>query len=412
MGRHAAGVDKHRENGGSGLVQRVLAGSLATAFVLTVIGLVLLWPRGGAPAPEAGFRESQSVAAEGISAVVVSTSPAECNHLPATDSRLTRAQPGFVEGGSCSVSEVRITVGPDEGRMTTLQNAGSPGDPHLAEGDKILLARSESPDGASTYTFLDVDRAVPLWVWIASTVLGVIAAAAWRGARALVGLVFTLAVIGMFLVPALVRGGPPVMLAVVAGAAILFPVIFLVHGANWKAASALGGTLVSLVASAVLAWAAIGTTHVRGLGDDSNLLIQLYLPTVSVAGLMLAGFIIGTLGALNDATVAQASTVAELVEANPAARPKGLFASAMRVGQDHIASMVYTLVLAYIGAALPMTLLLSVVDRPLMQVLTSDVVATELVRSAVGALGLTLAVPATTLIAASTLSKRQAITST
>ncbi|WP_235933582.1 YibE/F family protein [Corynebacterium qintianiae] len=220
--------------------------------------------------------------------------------------------------------------------MTTLQNAGSPGDPHLAEGDKILLARSESPDGASTYTFLDVDRAVPLWVWIASTVLGVIAAAAWRGARALVGLVFTLAVIGMFLVPALVRGGPPVMLAVVAGAAILFPVIFLVHGANWKAASALGGTLVSLVASAVLAWAAIGTTHVRGLGDDSNLLIQLYLPTVSVAGLMLAGFIIGTLGALNDATVAQASTVAELVEANPAARPKELFASAMRVGQDHI----------------------------------------------------------------------------
>ncbi len=312
--------------------------------------------------------------------------------------------PHIPRDGECSTALVRIGEGPDTGRTAVLQTSGQAGEPALVRGDRVLLGGGSSADGVATYGFLDMDRAVPLWAWLAATAAVIAGAAAWHGVRALVGLALSLGLVGVFLVPALLRGGPPVPLAVVTGAAILFPVMFLVHGVNWKAAAALGGTLVSLAASAGLARAAIGTAHLRGLGDDSNLLIQLYLPSVSVTGLMLAGFIIGTLGALNDATVAQASTVAELAGAHPRARPTTLFASAMRVGRDHIASMVYTLVLAYIGAALPMTLLLAAVNRPLTQVLASDVVATELLRSAVGALGLTLAVPVTTVIAALTAS--------
>uniref|UniRef100_UPI002629C7CB YibE/F family protein n=1 Tax=uncultured Corynebacterium sp. TaxID=159447 RepID=UPI002629C7CB len=313
----------------------------------------------------------------------------------------TPAEGGSGDGG-CSVAIVDIMDGPDEGRRTLLQTSGMPGDPELAEGDEILLAKHQNPDGSALYAFLDMNRTVPLGAWLAVTALAIVAVAAWRGVRAIVGLAVTLALMGVFLIPALLRGGPPVALAVVVGAAILFPVMFLVHGVNWKSAAALGGTLTSLVVSAGLAHLAIGSANLRGLADDSNLLIQLYLPTVSVTGLMLAGFIVGTLGVLNDVTIAQASTVTELAEADPGARPMALFTSAMRVGRDHIASMVYTLVLAYMGTALPMTLLLAVVDRPLTQVLTSDVVATELLRSAVGALGLTLAVPVTTIIAAVT----------
>lgn len=383
MGRHA----HRRGRPGSptaARAQTALAGALAVVFCCTVIGLVLLWPRGAAPQPEAGFRESQTMAAEAIPAEVTVASSA----------------PG-------ETPRARITAGPDEGLTVPLNNAGTPGAPELEEGERILLSRVAGPDGAASYQVLDMDRKFPLVAWLAAAAVAVVVAAAWRGLRALLGLGITLAVIGFFLVPALLRGGPAVELAVVAGAAILFPVMFLVHGVNWKSASALGGTLTALGVSAVLAHLAIGSAQVRGLGDDSNLLIQIYLPTVSVGGLMLAGFIIGTLGALNDATVAQASTVAELSQANPVARPAELFAGAMRVGRDHIASMVYTLVLAYIGAALPMTLLLSVAGRPLSQVLTSDVVATELLRSVVGALGLALAVPVTTLIAACTADARR-----
>ncbi|WJY68618.1 YibE/F family protein [Corynebacterium auris] len=400
MGRHHA--SRSEPAGNSSAARKALAGALAAALVLTLLGLVLLWPRGEAPEPEPGFRESQAVAAEAFEGEVQSVFDTGCEAAATGRVFDDTSAPGMPPGEECTTSVVRILEGPDATLNTLLQTTGRPDEPDLEEGQRVLLTRSDHADGAAHYSFLDMERTVPLAAWLALAALAVIVIGGWRGVRALVGLAFTLLLLFFFLVPALLRGGPPVTLAVVSGAAILFPVLFLVHGWNWKAASALGGTLVALVAAAGLARAAIGTTQVRGLGEDSNLLIQLYLPGVSVAGLMLAGFIIGTLGALNDATVAQSSTVAELAEANPAARPFQLFTSAMRVGRDHIASMVYTLVLAYVGAALPMTLLLAVVDRPLGQVLTSDVVATELLRSAVGAMGLALAVPATTVIAAST----------
>lgn len=269
----------------------------------------------------------------------------------------------------------------------------------------VDLAPHQVVDTASignTYTFLDMDRTTTIWLWLGAAVLLIILVGMTRGVLSLIGLGITLAAVMGFLVPALLRGGDPVALAITAGAAILFPVLFLVHGINWKSASALAGTLTTMVLAAGLANLAISTSQLRGLGNEDNLLIQLYLPDVSVTGLLLAGFIIGALGVLNDVTIAQASTVQELYEAAPRSRPMEVFRSAMRVGRDHIASMVYTLVLAYLGTALPLSILLSVSDRPLMQSLTSDVVATELLRSTIGAVALVLAVPITTLIAAYT----------
>ncbi len=274
-----------------------------------------------------------------------------------------------------------------------------------ADTNVVDVAPHQVVDTASignTYTFLDMDRTTTIWLWLGATVLLIILVGMTRGVLSLIGLGITLAAVMGFLVPALLRGGDPVALAITAGAAILFPVLFLVHGINWKSASALAGTLTTMVLAAGLANLAISTSQLRGLGNEDNLLIQLYLPDVSVTGLLLAGFIIGALGVLNDVTIAQASTVQELYEAAPRSRPMEVFRSAMRVGRDHIASMVYTLVLAYLGTALPLSILLSVSDRPLMQSLTSDVVATELLRSTIGAVALVLAVPITTLIAAYT----------
>lgn len=274
-----------------------------------------------------------------------------------------------------------------------------------ADANVVDLAPHQVVDTASignTYTFLDMDRTTTIWLWLGAAVLLIVLVGMTRGVLSLLGLGITLAAVMGFLVPALLRGGDPVALAITTGAAILFPVLFLVHGINWKSASALAGTLTTMVLAAGLANLAISTSQLRGLGNEDNLLIQLYLPDVSVTGLLLAGFIIGALGVLNDVTIAQASTVQELYEAAPRSRPMEVFRSAMRVGRDHIASMVYTLVLAYLGTALPLSILLSVSDRPLMQSLTSDVVATELLRSIIGAVALVLAVPITTLIAAYT----------
>ena len=150
--------------------------------------------------------------------------------------------------------------------------------------------------------------------------------------------------------------------------------------------------------AALLSWGAIELAHLTGLSEDQNNEVAAYLGNVSITGLLLAGFIIGSLGVLNDVTVTQASTVFELAETG-AAR-KAIFLGAMRVGRDHIASTVYTLVLAYAGSALPLLLLFSVSSRSLGDVLTSESVAIEIARSSVGGIALALSVPLTTAIAA------------
>lgn len=201
-------------------------------------------------------------------------------------------------------------------------------------------------------------------------------------------------------------GTHPLLLALVACAAIVFVAVPLVHGINWKAASSLGGVLIALGLAGFLAWAAIDSASLQGLSDDSNLKLLLYVPGVSIVGILLCGFVVGALGSLNDVAIAQASTVNELAYAQPEASVWELFVSAMKVRRDHIASMVYTLVLTYTGASLPLLILISAAaDRSIASTLSSDIVATELLRSGVGAIALTLAVPLTTLIAALTVSR-------
>lgn len=295
---------------------------------------------------------------------------------------------------------------------TLLITYGQPGEPELAEGDQIRLSETLDATGETVYSFTDYQRGGALLVWGLVIAAAIVIFAALRGVRALFGLVITLGVIAGFLLPALVHGGAPLPLAVVAGSAILFLVVLLVHGFNWKSCSALAGTLIALGIAAVLASLAIDSTHLSGLGSEDNLRILLYLPEVSVTGLMLCGFIIGALGVLNDVTISQASTINELSDLEPEAGMGRLFLGAMKVGRDHISSMVYTLVLTYTGAALPLLLLISVSDRPLLQTLTSDLVATELLRSGIGALALTLAVPITTLIAAVVVPNRELLAAT
>lgn len=358
---------------------------LAIAGVVTLAGLALLWPGGKQPEVLPGFEQTQTSTAETAKATVIEHSVAPCGGV---------ATPNHPE---CDYLRVELK----SGGTTTIETAQQPGTPELSVGDRVVLSAHHNPD--TSYSFLDMDRSVPLGLWLALTLLVVVAVGAWRGLRAIFGLLCTLLVIFGFLVPGLLLGYSPVGLSLVTGAAVLFPVIFVVHGRNWKSASALAGTLTALGLAALAAHLAIDTTQLRGLADENNLLIHMYLPQVQVPGIMLAGFIIGALGVLNDVTIAQASTVQELYETSPDARPRTVFASAMKVGHDHIASMVYTLVLAYMGAALPLSMLLQVADRPLTQVLTSDVVATEIMRSSIGAIALVLSVPITTAIAAWTI---------
>lgn len=369
------------------LPRRLLIGFLVCCSVATAIGLAVLWPRGTATvSPQ--FSQSFSLGQKLIDATVVAITDGSCS----TDQvgQHFETSPRAVPGQPTDCTWVIAELAPHD--RTLLLNTGAIGEPHFEVGQDILLNEQ--------LVFVDFQREAPLLMWAIVAMLAVIVLASWRGLRAIIGLIVAMAVVAIFTLPALTSGADAPAVALVTGSMILLLAVFFVHGVNWKSASALAGTIIALCVAAALAHLSIEQTHLRGLGQDDNLQVLLYLPEVSIGGLMLCGFIIGALGVLNDVTIAQASTVNELATLDPGAPPLRLFLGAMKVGQDHIASMMYTLVLTYTGASLPLLLLVSVSGRSLEQTLTSDIMATELLRSGIGILALTLAVPLTTLIAA------------
>lgn len=380
---------------------RVVVGLLLACAVAVVTGAVLLWPQsqtstvptplqaagGGSFATEAGTVRAQATGPCGgaqDTAGLLDSGPAYSNPT------------SFYE---CTRTTIAITSGPDSGRTTTLEIPPGPGSPVLQPGDHLRLARGVNGEGATLYDFYDFSRGLPLAAIAAVFAVVVVVVARWRGLASLLGLAVAVGVMAVFVLPALLAGESALPVAVVGGAAILFAVIYLAHGVSLRTSAALLGTLASLGLSAGLSELAVRMTHLTGQSEEQNTVVQVYAGQVSIVGLLLAGFVIGSLGVLNDVTVTQASTAFELAALDPEAPRRRVYAGAMRVGRDHIASSVYTLVLAYVGSALPLLLLFSIAGRSVTDVLTGDVVAVELVRALVGGIALVASVPLTTAIA-------------
>jgi uncharacterized membrane protein len=380
------------------MAAKVVVGLLVAIGVAVLVGMALLWPSHQSVDIPLPFQNASGGAVTTEAAHVLSSAEATCGS-PSAGAVLTSAPIAAPPGnGQCVQSLVQIESGPNKDANTLLEFSGGPGQPSLAVGDDVRVTRQVDQNGTTTYAFFDFERTWPLAILAATFAVVVVAVARWRGLRALVGIVVAFAVLMIFLLPALRDGAPAVPVSLVASGAILYAVIYLAHGVSLRTSAALLGTLSALLLAALLSWATIELVHLTGLSEDQNNEVAAYLGNVSITGLLLAGFIIGSLGVLNDVTVTQASTAFEIAEHGASRR--AIFTGAMRVGRDHIASTVYTLVLAYAGSALPLLLLFSVANRSLSDVLTSESVAIEIARSAVGGIALALSVPLTTGIAA------------
>ncbi|WP_280297705.1 YibE/F family protein [Nocardia neocaledoniensis] len=378
---------------------KVVVGLLSVIGAVVLIATVLLWPgaqqvdiplpmqtaTGGAVQTEAGTVVLQEIGPCGSSSLgrVFTDQPAAPRNAAYT----------------CQRSVIRIDSGPDKGSKTLFEIAPGPGQPDLRAGDEIRIVRATDPSGITMYAFEDYSRGLPLLLIVLAFVVVICVVARWRGFRALLGLLFAFAVVVMFLLPALLDGKPAIPVALVSGALILYVVLYLAHGLNLRTSSALLGTLASMLMAAFLSWLTLEVTNLTGLSEEQNTNVATYLEHVSITGLLLAGFIIGSLGVLNDVTITQASAAFELAALDEGASRREIFTATMRVGRDHIASTVYTLVLAYAGGALPLLLIFSVAGRSITDVLTGDAVAIEIARSAVGGIALALSVPLTTAIA-------------
>lgn len=300
---------------------------------------------------------------------------------------------------------VELTSGPEEKKVVEitigvrdLNTAGQ----RFQVGDRLYVSVSTGPDGSRAYTLLDRDRLTPLAVLAVLFAGAIVALGRWKGLRALLGLVFTFFVLIWVLVPLILRGYPPVPVAIVVSFVVFTVTLFLTHGVGRMSLAAMAGTSVSLLLTGLLAALFAETAGLTGLADEESSFLQVVLGdrAVSPRGLLLAGILVGALGVLDDITVSQSSLVFELRRANAALSGWELFSAGVRVGRDHIAATVNTLVLAYAGAALPLLLLFSQLDEPLLWTVNREIVAQEIVQTLVGSLGLIAAVPLTTGFAA------------
>jgi uncharacterized membrane protein len=301
----------------------------------------------------------------------------------------------------------RLQSGPDAGRRVRLQLGATGGlDPDVDPGDGIKVAEApEPPPGAPAvagtgYSLVDFQRGTPMTVLALIFIAVVLLFARLRGALSLLGLGFSLAVVLVFVVPAILDGESPLAVAVVGSMAVALVTIPLAHGRGPKSLAAVLGTAVSLLLTALLAFVFTGAAHLTGFSSEEATFLQLSGADLSLEGLLLAGMVIGALGVLDDVTVSQASTVLALRGAGPRLGFRELFTRALRVGRDHVSATVNTLVLAYVGASLPVLLIFSSADIGLGDALNLEVVAKEVVATLVGSIGLIAAVPVTTALAA------------
>lgn len=368
---------------------RWLVIAIAPLLVATVVGLVILRPTGDGP----DVSTNLGVPADLVNGTVTRVEEDQCSAGAEVASAI-----------QCARVAVTLTSGPDDGRIVTLDWTGGGGSPILEEGDRIVLGHvtdlpADAPPDADYY-FADFQRRTPM-IWLALLfAIAVVALGRLRGLRALIALGLSLLVLVKFVLPAILDGSSPVLVAIVGSAAILVAALFLSHGLNVRTATAVLGTLVSLGITGVLAVVFVRATQLTGLASEEAGYLQAMASQINLEGLILGGIIIGSLGVLDDVTVTQASAVWELHQANPALGFGGLYRSALRIGRDHIASTVNTLVLAYAGASLPLLILFTESQIRLGNVLTGEVVAVEVVRTLVGSIGLVASVPVTTALTA------------
>jgi uncharacterized membrane protein len=268
-------------------------------------------------------------------------------------------------------------------------------------GDQIMVVVSTSPGSNNVVVdYADAVRTRPILIMLAIFVLALIIVARWKGVRSLLALAFSFVVVVAYIIPHIIHGEDPVKVSIIGSMIILVVTLYLTYGWNIKTHAAVIGIIVVLLLTGVLAWAFVKIALLTGGGSEEALyLIQVPGIKIDLRGLLLGGIILGALGVLDDLIITQASAVFELHGANAELGFRQLYQSAYRIGQDHVASTVNTLVMAYTGVALPLLLLFAVERGNYAELISVASVAEEIVRTLVGSLGLVAAVPISTLVA-------------
>lgn len=376
---------------------RTLVWILIPIAIWTVAALVLLWPHNVQAHLNA---DNTMVSVPGLTipkGTVTAVTETNCDAVSGSATG---------DGSKCGDLTVRLDEGPEKGQSVDIKVTAAVYASGITPGTGVTLYRTPIENADPGYQFADFQRTLPMVVLALVFVAAVVAVARWRGLIAVVGLAFAGFILTQFMFPALIVGHDPVLVGLVGSCAIMFVVLYATHGFSARTTTALVGTLFGLVMAAALGWGATKWAHLTGVASEDDVLLSAAAPDLTLTSVVICGVIIAGLGVLNDVTITQASAVWEL-SGGEKQTPRGLFTKAMRIGRDHIASSVYTILFASAGASMSVLLLLSVYDKPLFSMLLREQFAGEVVRSLVGSIALVLSVPVTTLIAVMVVAPRE-----
>jgi uncharacterized membrane protein len=383
---HSHGGGERAVRGAPGPLDRILVGLVLVAALATAVAAALLWPS------DLGIGPSEQPELVGARVLAV-------EYVAATDDPIEPDTGSPLDGSGLVLLDLEVLDGPDAGRVISL-DVPAEGYPEFRRGDVVELYPSSIPGEGDVYFLADFSRTSSLW-WLAVAFVGaVLLVGRWHGLRSLVGLGISLWIVVGFMLPAILSGANPPLVALVGGTGVMLVTLYLAHGFSRMTNAAAVGTLGALVLTVGIALVAIDATRITGFASEDAVYARFLLGELDLRGIVLAGLIVAALGVLDDVTVSQSSTVFTLHETDPTQTFPQLFARGMRVGRDHIASVINTLFLAYAGASLALLLLFSTSGLPAGELVNSEQVATEIVKTIVGSLGLIAAVPLTTAIAA------------
>ncbi|MCL4364467.1 YibE/F family protein [Patescibacteria group bacterium] len=296
--------------------------------------------------------------------------------------------------------KIRLLGKNDQGKEVTIEKNQYPLAYSLSykTGDRVIVTVSKTPNGKTDYYISDVDRKPALLLLMTVFILLVILVTRLQGVTSLLGMVFSFYVIQQMIIPNIIAGTDPIV-STFLGAILIIPVTYyLAHGFNKKTNVAIFGTFITLLLTTALAYGFTILTKLTGFASEEASFLQTSLATnqINIKSLLLAGIVIGALAVLNDITISQASIVESLRQSNKNLSFWELYNHAMKVGRDHIGSLVNTLILVYIGASFPLVILFYNNPIPFGLVANQEIIATEIVRTLVTSIGIIAAVPITT----------------
>lgn len=366
------------------LILTVVVSAIAA---LTIVGMLLLWPDTEKIPQQTGPYQGEGVSL--VSATVTDVAPFDCGGEQQVPND---ALQGIV--GQCADVHADLA---DGGTAEFMLDPTAYASANMTAGDHVRLVKLDGEAGApASFEFYNFERGSQLlWVTLAFVAI-VVLIGRWRGFRALCGVVIAVGILVVFVLPAILSGGQPVVVAVVGSTAIMLVVLYLAHGLSIRTTAALFGAMFGIAFTALAGVFTSGWSHLTGMGSEDDWMLLSTAPGLDMRSVVSATMVIAGLGVLNDITITQVSAVWEMRGLNPQSSARRIFRSAMRIGRDHVASSIYTLVFAYAGSMMAVMLLLYTYPQNLLDVLTTEQISQEIVRTLVGAAGLVLAMPVTT----------------